>query len=350
MQSLPSRCWILLAVLLNIVGASKYVRVCYFTNWAQYRKPGAKFTADNIDPFLCTHIAYAFAKITNGKLAMVEWNDAATYKKIVQMKTVNPILKLLLAVGGWNHEGGAVSPFSKMVQTQNGINAFAADSIAFLRKYKFDGLDLDWEYPANRGNSPPVDKQKFTQLCKSLLDAFKAEALVSGKDRLLLTAAVAAGYQTIGTAYETDKLGKYLDILNLMTYDLHGSWDKKTGHHTSMKSSDKLSVVNGLNTWINGDFPASKIALGLATYGRSFTLTNINNNKLDATATAGAKQQYTGESGFASYYEVCILLKKGMKVTNDIAVKAPYGQLGNYWIGYDDEESLKTKVKELIIG
>ena len=25
-------------------------------------------------------------------------------------------------------------------------------------------------------------------------------------------------------------LSKYLDIINVMTYDFHGHWDKKTGH------------------------------------------------------------------------------------------------------------------------
>ena len=50
----------------------------------------------------------------------------------------------------------------------------------------------------------------------------------------MLTAAVSAGRDTIEKAYEIKKLGKVLDILNLMTYDLHGSWDKVTGHHTAM--------------------------------------------------------------------------------------------------------------------
>ena len=153
----------------------------------------------------------------------------------------NPHLKTLLAVGGWNHENGQ-GKFSPMVKTAATRKVFIDSSVKFLRKNGFDGFDLDWEYPAGRGNSPPGDKQRFTMLCDELLAAFEDEAAQSGKERMLLTAAVPAGYKTIDAGYEVDKIARSLDWINLMTYDLHGKWEKMTGHHTAMFGDDKLTV------------------------------------------------------------------------------------------------------------
>jgi hypothetical protein len=57
---------------------------------------------------MCTHIIYSFAKLQNGELAPYEWNDESTdwskgmYERTMDLKKINPSLKVLIAVGGVN--------------------------------------------------------------------------------------------------------------------------------------------------------------------------------------------------------------------------------------------------------
>lgn len=39
--------------------------VCYYANWSAYRPGQAKFLPQNINPYLCTHLIYAFGGFTN---------------------------------------------------------------------------------------------------------------------------------------------------------------------------------------------------------------------------------------------------------------------------------------------
>lgn len=81
----------------------RYKKVCYVTNWSQYRASYGRFLPENVDPFLCTHVVYAFAYIDKVTLTIttVEENDEEMYKRINNLKSINPKLKTLLAIGGW---------------------------------------------------------------------------------------------------------------------------------------------------------------------------------------------------------------------------------------------------------
>ena len=70
-----------LAAAVGAVAVDDFVNVCYYTNWAQYRPGMGKYTPNNIDPFLCTHINYAFAFVTNDGtgLRTFEWNDVTNW-------------------------------------------------------------------------------------------------------------------------------------------------------------------------------------------------------------------------------------------------------------------------------
>ena len=62
----------------NVVSSAedgKYIRACYYTNWAQYRPDKGKFYPEDVDTSLCTHLIYAFATMSGNRLKAYEWND-----------------------------------------------------------------------------------------------------------------------------------------------------------------------------------------------------------------------------------------------------------------------------------
>ncbi|PVD39531.1 hypothetical protein C0Q70_02165 [Pomacea canaliculata] len=328
LRSLPACVAALVAVIVAGQVSASLRRVCYYTNWAQYRNGKGRYVPENVDPFMCTHYIYAFSAFDeNNRIRAFEWNDESQpwaigmYEQFNQLKLKNPALKTLLAVGGWNVGSG---PFTQMVATQQSRARFIESAIEFVRKWGFDGLDVDWEYPANRG-SPPEDRDNFTFLIKELRAAFESESLSTGRPRLLLSAAVGAGKSKIDTAYNIPALMLYLDFASIMSYDLHGAWETHTGHHTALfPRSDEtgddryLNVDFAVNYWVQLGAPKEKLNVGLSTYWRTFTLSS--------TSQTGVRhaEQWRPEH-------------------QDREQFVPYVTKGDQWAGGDDVASITTK-------
>jgi len=328
------------------------VIMCYFTNWS-YKRPGmGKFTPEDVDPTLCTHIVFAFATIKDSRLAASDDNDIGdslgTFDRIMKLKDTNPKLKLLVAVGGWAFGS---EPFQKLTENIFRMNGFVYDAIEFLRKHKFDGLDIDWEYP--RG---PDDKASFVSLIKELRLAIEGEAKGSKIPKLLLTAAVPASFEAIEAGYDVPELAKYLDFINVMTYDFHGQWEKEVGHNSPLYPLNsatgfqkRLTVEFSAKEWVRQGAPKEKLIIGMPVYGRTFTLSDPVQFDIGAPASGGGDPgRYTGESGFLSYYEICDFLHKdNTTLVWDNEQQVPFAYRGLQWVGFDDERSLKTKTKWL---
>ncbi|KAL7296158.1 hypothetical protein TKK_0010699 [Trichogramma kaykai] len=323
--------------------------VCYYSNWSPYRVGNGRFSIEHIDPKLCTHLIYAFIKASpSGEVqAFDPWQDLASpnlngFARFNRLKAKNPQLKTLLAIGGWN---AASSYFAPAVSTPQTRKRFVDNLLNFVKRYGFDGLDLDWEYPgrSDRG-STRKDVDNFVQLCKELRERFDRE-------NLLLSAAVAAPEAAARQSYNIPEISKYLHFINVMAYDFHGSFDGKTGINAPLypgsweRGAQRQNNVDAaIRFWLSAGAPAEKLILGVPFYGRTFTV-NSQSKEIGAPATAGQRGPYTGEDGFMGYNEICEKLKNDKwEARFQEEQRVPYAYKGNQWVGYDDVNSLAEKV------
>jgi hypothetical protein len=56
--------------------------------------------------------------------------------------------------------------FSPLVADPARRKTFIRSAVRFLRQYNFDGLDLDWEYPAARDGGRPEDRKNYAIFVK----------------------------------------------------------------------------------------------------------------------------------------------------------------------------------------
>ena len=134
-------------------------------------------------------------------------------------------IKVTIAIGGWNDSLG--DKYSKLVNNPAARRKFVNHVVDFVLEHGFDGLDLDWEYPAcwqvDCKAERASDKDAFSLWVKELKDAFRPH-------NLLLSAAVSPSKKVIDMGYDVPSIARDLDWIAVMSYDYHGHWDKATGH------------------------------------------------------------------------------------------------------------------------
>ena len=141
--------------------------MCYFTTWSNNLQiEAARFKISDIDPFLCTHAIFAFAKVNTDKLRLgkLEYDDdnglagsaaAGKFYDFTKLKNKNSKLTTMLSIGG----ASLSESLHLVTETKERRIIFAKNCRIFLRDRHFDGLDIDWEFPG-------VYRDKFTELLK----------------------------------------------------------------------------------------------------------------------------------------------------------------------------------------
>ncbi|PJN00980.1 chitinase [Streptomyces sp. CB01201] len=321
------------------MGADHQRRVIgYFTGWRTGQDGTPAYLASDIPWDKVTHINYAFAhvgsdnKISVGTdsdknaatgmtwpgVAGAEMDPSLPYKGhfnlLNKFKKQHPNVKTLISVGGWAETGGYFGDDGKRVDSggfyamatnadgsvnQAGVDTFADSAVAFIKKYGFNGVDIDYEYPTtmkDAGN--PLDLsisnarraglvKGYAALMKSLREKLDRAGAADGKHYLLSVAAPSSGYLLRGM--ETFQVQQYLDYVNIMSYDLHGAWNQYVGPNASLfddgkdaelaaagvYSTSQYGGIGYLNAdwayhYFRGSMPAGRINMGLPYYTRGF--------------------------------------------------------------------------------
>ena len=100
----------------------------------------------------------AFASIdpVSFKIKLQNPNDDEVYRQFIDLKQRG--VKVWLGVGGWEFtdEGPTRTTWSDLASSATNRKAFITSTIEFIKKYGFEGFDVDWEWPAatSRGGRP----------------------------------------------------------------------------------------------------------------------------------------------------------------------------------------------------
>ncbi|XP_037071768.1 endochitinase-like, partial [Pollicipes pollicipes] len=179
--------------------------VCYYTSWARYRSSIAKFTPENINPHLCTHLHYAVVNANDkqelGPADKFSDIDQQGYEHMVALKAANPALKVLMMLGGSGQVKQEV--FLELASDEAKIERFVRETIKYIRRHRFDGIDIDWKVEGK--------KEEHARLMEALAAGFMEEAEESRMNRLLLTTTIPANITKIRNGFDRDQWVAYDD-------------------------------------------------------------------------------------------------------------------------------------------
>ncbi|KAH9503922.1 Endochitinase 1 [Bulinus truncatus] len=328
------------------------IKACYYRNDSPFRRTPNNITPEMIDTKLCTHLIYAFAHIKNGVLAPSlstdedsPWTEGI-YRRFNRIKEKSPHIITLLSVGGWDFGSKKISEAAILERSRK---KFIYHAIGFLRERNFDGLDLYWEYPGFRGGAEYTDKFDFTFLIQDLREAFEKESLITGKRRLILTAALAGDRQTYPVPYEISKFIKDLDFVSLITHDFNYNIEQciNTSPIYGDSPSDTRNIKYAVDYYLQMGIPRNKLIISVPMYGRAFFLSNSANSFYRAHTFGPYSESdiINDKDGLVAYFEVCRWQDIGLMIGRHQGF--PYVSYGTLWASYEDTESIRYKPEQI---
>jgi GH18 family chitinase len=320
--------------------------VGYYEGWSPNR-PCNKFFPEQIPRGVYTHLNFAFATIdpVTFEVKLASPFDDDLLRRLVNLKGADPSLKVFIAIGGWtfNDPGPTATTFSDIAGSTANTLLFAKSLVRFMAAYNLDGVDIDWEYPeAPDRSGRPQDYANFPSFLSKLKTAF----LVMGR-HVEISIIIPASFWYL-RHFDLIAMQKSVDFFNLMSYDFHGTRDignRWVGPYLN-SHTNLTEVKDALDLLWRNDIKPDKVVLGMAFYGRSFTVADPACTSPGCEYGSGSpKQPCSGEVSVVLNSEIEDIRKRTGAVPvldSNAAVKMLVWDT-NQWLTYDDQETFALR-------
>ena len=233
---------------------------------------------------------------------------------------------------------------------------FIKNLMDLVEKYNFDGVDIDWEAVSE---TLKPNAKNLNLLIQELREEMNRRQDEGGSPYLLTMAVPASSYGTSADRFDFVTLNKYVDYINIMSYDLNNS--SKTTHLSPLYTSSKdngygFGAVYGLQIISGLGFSKNKLIIGCAGYGKAYKVNGSSSSSTyPALGVSGTLTQISGIDGsFASgtLYGSAInaLIKTGKYVqyteknsNGKVVGSYLYNSADKIFITYDSKEAVMAK-------
>lgn len=275
--------WLMILLSGQLFGQNKEIIGCY-RSW-DWKKNPEIFNPGNIPYDKLTIINYSFFyPLESGEIVgmdpavdryLLKGEADLLSSNVVDGKSIIELAKLhdtkvVLSIGGWETSNN----FPKVSADPDKRANFAHWCVKLINEYGFEGIDIDWEFPGyKQHNGTPLDRENFTLLLQTVKDSLAAAGAKTGKSYLLTASLPAAAVHLLDI--EVEKVASIVDYINIMTYDLYGSWGKISNHNSALYApaeGDPGRCLDGAFKLYNvmHKVPSEKITLCAAFFGYSY--------------------------------------------------------------------------------
>lgn len=305
---------------------TSFKTVCYYPVSNKFNKSATDPIPKDLNPMLCSHLIFIPTYIDqyNRVIPSVP-SDVDLYQTAIPaMRKQNPKLIIMISNGG---------NISAVMQSVKNTSEYVNSTVAFLRKYDIDGIDLDWEFPQ------PSQYQNFSRVLSELKKTYEQEAVQTKRPRLLLSAAVLTAEALSEKIYDFDTMKRTLDFVNMMGYDYHGPGGlfTRTDYNCPLPA-----LASSANFWAS-KVGKDKLMVGFPFYCHAYKLLSPFMHGYHAFSDG------KGECDFGKYTCACLAINnKNATSVFDGTHKVPYCYYDNQWVSYENVDSIVLKTKWIL--